>query len=148
MNENLTYSPVGIALTKSFESGPRLTAFDDRYGTWTIGWGRTKGVKEGDTCTTDQAEQWLQEDLAEAARLVRAQIMCQLEQNEFDALVDFTYNEGGGNLYISDIRKALNAGDKEAAAAGFYHFVKAGGKFSKGLKRRRDAEVAMFKGEM
>ena len=45
--------------------GCKLKAYRCPAGVLTIAWGRTNGVKAGDTCTQEQADQWLLEDLAE-----------------------------------------------------------------------------------
>jgi lysozyme len=64
----------GLDIIKEAE-GLRLKAYLCPAKVWTIGFGHTKGVKEGDTCTISQADQWLREDCQEAeeavARLVR-----------------------------------------------------------------------------
>jgi lysozyme len=65
------YSKDGLHLTESFESC-KLTAYLDTGGVPTIGYGHTKGVKLGMTCTQEQAEQWLREDVAAAQAAVNA----------------------------------------------------------------------------
>jgi lysozyme len=57
-------SAEGIALIKKFE-GCELTAYQCSASVWTIGYGHTSGVEEGDTCTQDEAESFLQDDLEE-----------------------------------------------------------------------------------
>ena len=49
-------SEEGIELIKHFE-GCRLEAYKCSAKVWTIGWGHTRGVKEGDTCTQEEADQ-------------------------------------------------------------------------------------------
>jgi GH24 family phage-related lysozyme (muramidase) len=58
------------ALLHLFED-VRLVAYKDTGGVWTIGWGHTAGVKQGDTCTTAQADAWLAEDAAPLLALVK-----------------------------------------------------------------------------
>jgi GH24 family phage-related lysozyme (muramidase) len=58
------YTAVEIAWLKE-RLGLRLMAYQDADGAWTIGYGHRKGVKAGDTCTQEQAEKWLEEDLKE-----------------------------------------------------------------------------------
>jgi lysozyme len=70
-----------------------------------------------------------------------------LEQNEFDALVAWTYNLGSTNLNNSTMLKVLNAGDKEDVPAQMKRWNKAGGKVLEGLVRRREAEAALFAGK-
>src|SRR5262249_10281827 len=64
-------------------------------GIWTIGYGHTLGVKEGDTCTLDQAQRWLEQDTAASAHDVGAYVKVPLNQNQFDALCSLRFNIGG-----------------------------------------------------
>jgi lysozyme len=139
----VNYSKQGITLTESFE-GVRLTAYQDSVGRWTIGYGHTAGVQPGDVCTQEQADEWLQEDMAWAERVVNALVTIPLSQGEFDALVDFTFNLGSGSLQHSTLLSLVNAGDFEAAALEFEKWDHAGGVVVAGLLRRRQAEEAEF----
>jgi lysozyme len=98
----------------------------------------------GMTCTQEQAEQWLQEDVQSAADAVNRLVTVELTQQEFDALVDFTFNLGAGNLQRSTLLRLLNSGDYTGAAAEFQKWDKAGGQVLAGLLRRRQAEADMF----
>lgn len=133
----------GIELIKSFE-GCRLTAYKDSVGVLTIGYGHTEGVKYGMSISQNKAEELLKNDLVKYENYVKKYITYALNQNQFDALVSFTYNLGGGNLQKSDLRKYLNAGYIEKAANEFDKWVYAGGKKLTGLVRRRAAEKALF----
>lgn len=139
----MTYSQDGMHLTESFESC-RLTAYLDSVGVPTIGWGHTSGVKIGMTCTQEQADQWLQEDVQSAVNAVNTMVKVQLTQQEFDALVDFTFNLGSGNLQHSTLLRLLNAGDYGGAAAEFDKWDRAGGQAMAGLLRRRQSEEDLF----
>jgi len=139
----VNYSKTGLQLTERFE-GVRLTAYPDSVGVWTIGYGHTHGVQPGDTCTQDQANQWLQEDTAWATNVVNSLITVQLTQNEFDALVDFTFNLGSGSLRHSTLLRLVNQGKFKAAANEFDKWDHAGGKVIAGLLRRRQAEADLF----
>lgn len=86
----------GIELIKSFE-GCHLTSYKCPSGVWTIGYGHTAGVGKGQNITQAQADAYLVADLAKYESYVNALIM-KLNQNQFDALVSFTYNCGQGNL--------------------------------------------------
>ena len=57
-------SEEGISLIKKFE-GCELEAYQDSVGVWTIAYGVTKGVKEGDRINQEEAEHLLQEELPE-----------------------------------------------------------------------------------
>jgi len=144
---NLSYSSTGLALTEHFE-GLRLTAYQDSVGVWTIGYGHTgSDVRPGLTITQEQASALLQQDVAGAVAAVNRLVTVTLTQNQFDALVDFTFNEGQGNLASSTLLRELNAGNTAGAAAQFLVWVYAGGVQLPGLVKRRQAEAALFQSE-
>ena len=135
----------GLELIKSFE-GCRLTAYKpvstEKY--WTIGWGHYgDDVKRGMTITQEQADQLLLEDVADSVAAVNNPIYCpltaKLNQNQFDALVSFTFNCGDGSLKNLCKNRTL-----EEIAAKIPAYNKAGGKVLTGLVRRRAAEQALF----
>ena len=127
----------GLELIKSFE-GCRLKAYKCASGVWTIGYGHTSGVKEGQVITQDIAEKYLVEDLAKFEKYVDATGL-NLNQNQFDALVSFTYNCGNGNLktLISN-RTLIQIADM------LLLYNKSNGKVLEGLSRRREAEQKLF----
>ena len=135
----------GMDIIRGFE-GLRFEAYLDQANVPTIGYGHIKGVKMGDTCTRDQAEAWLREDLAIAIHDVEDLVHVPLNDNEFAALVSFQFNCGGLTYHDqpSTMRKRLNAGLREEAAMEFLKWTHAGGHISRGLARRRDAEKALF----
>jgi len=65
-------------------------------------------------------------------------------QGAFDACVSFAFNAGVGAFQRSSIRMKLNRGDWEGAADALLLYCMAGGKILAGLKKRRDAEKALF----
>ena len=112
----LSCSPRGRALIEKFE-GLRLTAYQDMVGVWTIGYGHTgPDVKAGLTITQQQAEQLLINDLARFNNGVNALVTVKINQNQFDALISFSYNLGLGSLQQSTLLRLLNAGNFQAAA--------------------------------
>ena len=133
----------GLRLIKEFE-GLRLKAYQDSVGIWTIGYGHTAGVKEGDVITEEQATEFLRDDAIFAEQCVSNSIRVPVTQNEFDALVAFTFNVGCGNFRKSTLLAKLNEGDYEAAAREFHRWNKAGGQVLAGLTRRRAAEAQLF----
>ena len=143
---NMKISPEGLALIKKFE-GCELEAYQCSAGVWTIGYGHTKGVKEGMTITKDQAEQMLLEELVEYEVAVEEAVDNQLDQCMFDALVSWTYNLGPTNLNNSTMLKVLNAGEYDEVPAQIKRWNKAGGKVLQGLIRRREAEALLFEGK-
>jgi lysozyme len=142
----VVYSKAGLALTESFE-GVRLVAYQDQVGRWTIGYGHAEGVHEGDTCTQEQAEQWLEQDVQWAESVVNNHVTIPLTQTQFDALVDFVFNVGSGNFEHSSLLELVNTGDFEQAAQQFEKWSHAGGVVVAGLLRRRIAEEQEFSGK-
>ena len=134
-------SSKGVSLIKSFE-GCRLKAYKCPAGVWTIGYGHTAGVKEGDTITQKQADDYLRNDLEKYEKAVmNYDGIYHFNQNQFDALVSFTYNCGVGNL------KNLTQSGKRTIAqisTKLPLYNKAGGVVLRGLQRRRAAEKELF----
>lgn len=133
----------GLSLIKSFE-GLRLQAYKDAVGVWTVGYGTTRGVKAGMSINKEQAERMLLNDVQRFEPEIERLVTVPLSQNQWDAMVSFTYNLGAANLESSTLLRKLNAGDYAAAADQFPRWNKAGGKVLVGLTRRREAERALF----
>lgn len=138
-----TSQRAGLALIKQYE-GCKLKAYKCPAGIWTIGYGRTKKVKAGDTCSQAQADAWLIEEYDVFERQVLALVKVPLTANQLGALVSFTYNLGAQSLKESKLRRLLNEGDYDGAAGQFARWNKAAGKVLKGLVKRRAAEAALF----
>lgn len=136
-------SPRCISLIAEFE-GFRERAYKDPVGIWTIGYGFIKGVKEGDRMTRAQADLRLQRELSEYEAAVANACTLEPTQNQFDALVCFSWNVGINAMRKSSVIKAHNKGDFNAAARAFGLWNKAGGKVFPGLTRRRAAEAALY----
>lgn len=141
-------SKVGIDLIKSFE-GCSLNAYKCPAGVWTIGWGTTEpinGVKphEGMVITQQQADELLIKNLKTYEDAVNKYVTYPINQNQYDALVSFTYNCGCGALKTSTLLKRLNVGLIQEAADQFDLWNKGGGKVLSGLVRRRAAEKKLF----
>lgn len=137
-------SQKGVDLIKSFE-GLELKAYKDSVGVTTIGYGSTgPHVSMGMTITKEQAEQLLKKDLERFERGVSDLVKVPLNQNQFDALVSFSFNLGLGNLKSSTLLKKLNASDYIGASKEFERWNRAGGKVLNGLTRRRIAERDLF----
>lgn len=138
----------GRALIRQHE-GLRLEAYQDPVGVWTIGYGHTSAagppsVYKGMRITAAGADEILRTDLRKFEGYVTSAVKVPLNQNQFDALVSFTFNLGPGNLRSSTLLKRLNAGDYGAAADQFSVWNRAGGKVMPGLVKRRAAERALF----
>lgn len=130
-------------LIKSFE-GLELEAYLCPADIWTIGYGHTGNVKEGDSITKAEADELLDKDLQTFRNGVKRLVKVPLNENQFGALVSFAYNLGLGSLQNSTLLKLLNAGDYDGAADQFLRWNKSKGKVLTGLVRRREAERAVF----
>ena len=137
----------GLDLIKEFE-GLRLTAYKPVAAEpfYTIGYGRYgPDVKPGMTITEAQAEAYLRQDVKQAEQSVNSSYYCpvtaQLTQNQFDALVSFTYNCGAGSLkqLCRDSRTTRQIAEHILA-----YNKDVNGKVLQGLVRRRNAELALF----
>jgi lysozyme len=95
--------------------------------------------------TRKRALELLMSDADKAARSVRRLIKVPLNQQQFDALVSFTFNCGEGALAGSTLRKRLNRREYEGVPPELNKWVLSGGKRLPGLIRRRAAEGALFR---
>lgn len=145
----MTPSPWLYAFLKNWErfrpTAYPATAAERAKGIWTLAWGHTHGVKEGDTCTMTQGQEWLQDDTANAVLEVCKLVNVLLNQAQFDALVSLVFDCGPDPL-LHTMGHKLNAGDFAGAAAEFEKWDHQDGKVLDGLLSRRTAEAAHFKG--
>jgi len=133
-----------ISLIAHFE-GCKLKAYRCPAGVLTIGYGHTgEDVLPSTEWTQEQADTQLMKDLERYEADVIRYVTAPLSQNQFDALVSFTYNLGATNLRKSTLLEMLNDGRYEGAADQFLLWVNRGSKFEKGLTRRRKAERLLF----
>ena len=143
---NMEISQEGVSLIKKFE-GCELKAYRCAANVLTIGYGSTKGVKEGDSITQEDADKLLMHEIKEYEGYINDLVEVDLEQNQFDALVSWVFNLGPAKLKSSTLLKVLNAKDYEGVPAQIKRWNKAGGKVLQGLVRRREAESLLFTGE-
>ncbi len=147
-------SPEGAAFIARFE-GFRAKLYNDPATppNATIGFGHLvhagpidgsepAELKQG--ITKQQALALLQTDCAGAAAAVSSCVKVPLNQQQFDALVSFTFNLGAGNLQQSTLLKKLNAGDYDAVPSELARWVHAGKNVLPGLVTRRAAEGTLF----
>ena len=136
----------GLNLIKHFE-GFSESPYLCPAGYFTIGYGHVIGEAERTTLSrvsAAEAEDFLKMDARIAEQAVSRLIDVLLTQNQFDALVSFTFNLGAACLQRSTLRQVLNRGEYEAAPAQMQRFVWGGGRKLPGLIRRRAAEGALF----
>lgn len=153
---DLRTGPRGIALIKQFEglakvrTDGKVQAYPDPAtggDPWTIGFGSTgPDIRPGTVWTIEQCEARLKDHLREFEAVVNKAVS-KATQDQFDALVSFTYNLGPGNFRKSTLLKKHNAGDYAGAALEFGKWNKAAGRVMKGLTRRREAESRLYRGE-
>lgn len=147
-NSLLVTSETGLDLIKISE-GLETSAYPDPGNRvtgepWTIGYGHTRGVRRGDTCTEAQATQWLRQDLHAAEGAVRHLVDVPLMQGQFDALASFVFNVGPAAFGNSTLLRLLNAGDAIGAAEQFKRWNRGASGVLPGLVTRRAAERDLF----
>jgi lysozyme len=150
-------SKQGVRLIARFE-GFRSDLYNDAAGHCTIGYGHlvhlghcngseSQEFRRG--ITRERALEILAEDAGDAGATVNRLVKVPLEQNQFDALVSFVFNVGGGAFEESTLLRVLNQGEYDQVPAQLDRWVKAGGATLPGLVNRRNAEGALFgKGAM
>jgi lysozyme len=138
------YSDAGFALTRKFE-GCKLASYADQGGVWTIGYGHTgPGVHAELTIMQEQANIFLESDIAAAVSCVNRLVTAKINQNQFDALVDFVFNLGCASLSVSQLLRDVNSGNVSDAAVQFLRWDHVKGVVVRGLSLRRQAEVKLF----
>lgn len=133
----------GIALIKEFE-GLHLIPYLCPARIWTIGYGHTRTVRQGMRITPEQAEMLLAEDLSLFERGVSRMVTVPLSDNQFSALVCFSFNVGLGNFEFSTLLRLLNRGWYEQVPAQLMRWDHANGEVMGGLARRRAAEGRLW----
>lgn len=129
-------------LIKKYE-GCKLTAYKCPAGVWTIGWGSTtypsgQPVKSGDKITQAEAD-----SLLDWYVKTKIKVPSGLTKNQTEALQSLIYNIGQGAFDRSSLKKAIIAQDWKMVYKN-WDWVTGGGKFLKGLAKRRAEELLMF----
>lgn len=94
--------------------------------------------------TEQQCWDLLDQDLDDAERAVNEAIKVPLNQNQFDALVSFTFNIGAGAFRSSTLLKLLNQGQYDQVPAQLRRWVRDNGKVVQGLVNRREKEIVLW----
>ena len=148
MNSWGSYNPaIASDFVKQFE-GRELKAYQCSAGKWTIGYGHTKGVQEGDEISPAEAEQLLVEDLTAIADDLNRLVNVPVSEGQYIALLSLAFNVGGSAVKKSTLLFHLNHKRYDEAAEEFDKWIYAGGKPSEGLKRRRAAERKLFENDL
>lgn len=157
----MTTSDAGVDFIKSYEKLVRR-AYDDHaprktlkpgdtiIGELTIGYGHTgPDVTIGLYISEARALEILKKDLKVAERGVQRLVRVGLTQTQFDALVSFVFNVGETQFARSTLLRKINAKASVAQIqAQFRRWVYDNGKELPGLVRRRNAEAALWTGEV
>lgn len=137
----------GLELIKNFE-GFSPVIYSDSASLPTIGYGHLIKPNEKELfkagITKSKAEELLKADVIIAERAVLRLITATLNDNQFDALVSFTFNLGAATLQRSTLRAKVNRSEHESVPTEFLRWVYAGGKRIIGLIRRRQAEADLY----
>lgn len=139
----------GLQIIKEFES-LKLKPYLCPAGIPTIGYGSTyyeDGTKVtlNDLPITEQRADELLANISDKFSIQVSKLLkVELNQNQFDALVSFSFNIGIGNLTTSTILKKINEKDFENASLEFAKWNKSGGKVLNGLITRREKERQLF----
>ena len=139
-------SKSGIALIKKWE-GCKLTSYKCSAGHWTIGYGNTfyednTKVKEGDKISQERAEKLLLNLLPKFEAIVNKKVSVPLHQNQFDALVSYTWNTGGSNTLFN----MINSKDSDKDIRNWFEtkYITANGKKVSGLVNIRKDEANLY----
>ena len=139
-----------IELIKKFE-GFSAVPYMCPASVVTIGYGSTryadgrKVTMTDNSITIEGAIILLKQTLKQYELAVNSYCRDDINQNQFDALVDFAYNCGNSNLKTSTLLKKVNANPNDSTIAlEFRKWNKGGGKVLKGLVNRREAEIELY----
>lgn len=105
-------------------------------------------VKYANGLTQEQVSALLEQDLRPAEQAVNAGVKVSLNQNQFDALVSFTFNTGNQAFTGSTLLKLLNQGNYGEVPAQLRRWTRSGGKVVPGLVNRREHEISLWNGEV
>lgn len=137
-------SAAGLAGLSTQEGGAVRKVYADPVGIATVCTGHVTTIPVGTVVSQDYCAELLQKDTHVAQDAVRRLVKVPITQNQYDALVDFTFNEGGGLLAKSELLKAINAGECKRAGSLFTRYNTAKGKVLRGLTNRRAWEASLW----
>lgn len=141
----LALSASGLAGIAAHE-GLRNHAYLDTGKVWTVCHGHTKTAGPGQYRDTGTCTRLLASDVKDAERAVQRRVTIPITSEQYDELVDFTFNVGETQLANSSLLRKLNAGDCWGAAAQFDRWVYDNGKRQPGLVARRADNRKGFEG--
>ena len=127
--------------------GLEHNAYQDEGGVWTIGYGHTRGVKEGDSISTFKANTYLNTDLVAFEIQLQRLVRVELTQNQYTALLSFIYNIGATQFAKSTLLKYVNEKKFDLVPDELRKWNKVNNEVSLGLTRRREKEAILFANE-
>ncbi len=137
----------GLRLIMRFE-GFSSNIYKDVAGFPTIGYGHLVSPHEFSSfqqaITKNKAEELLSQDIRISEIAVSRLIKSSINQNQFDALVSFTFNLGEAALQRSTLRQKVNRSEHEQVPTEFLRWIYAGNRKVSGLIRRRQAEANLY----
>jgi len=140
----LVHPGEAIALARYFQPYSATSIKDDN-DTWIVGYGHRQGVGPSASIHRNKAEELLDLDLDRAREVVLMAITVEIEQHEFEALLDFALTLDARQFLFSGLPKAVNAHDHENAIAILTDFPDYAGGRSDALIKRRAAQAALYK---
>ncbi len=134
-----------LVIIRAFE-GCRLKAYRCPAGIWTIGYGETFGVKEGDTWTQEKADAVIRQRVAQfmGLALKKCPQLYKESPEKVAACTSLAYNIGTGAFGASSVCRLTGRKEYRRAADSFLFWNKAAGRVLKGLTIRREAERSMY----
>jgi lysozyme len=151
-------SDYGKKKIKEWE-GSRARPYQDAGGKLTVGvghlltrselasgkiWIQGQAVRYADGLSDRQILDLLGQDVAGAEQAINDGVEVELSQNQFDALVSFTFNVGSAAFKNSTLLRRLNQGDYEAVPAQLRRWVRCNGRVVQGLVHRREEEIELW----
>lgn len=117
---------------------------------WTIGYGHKvtpgefkAGIFANRSMSKQEALGIFQSDMKIAVAAVQKHVTATLTQNQFDALVSFTYQKGQGNFQDSSVRALINTGKFDEAIVAMRHASDISGD-GRVTRRREEADLFEF----
>lgn len=149
----MNYSSKAVELIKKWE-GKYLVAYLCPANVWTIGWGSTiykdgSKVRKGQRITNEVAEDLLHWEISKKSKQLSLMDL-DVNQNQYDALVSFTYNVGIAAFRRSTLLRKIkmDSSDLIGISAEFmkWNKIRREGRLveSNGLTNRRKDEVKLF----
>lgn len=136
-----------LKLREAENAQPRLKAYLDDAGVWTIGFGHTgDDVHKDSVWTPEQCDVAFDKDTEWAEACVEQHVTVSLNDNQFGALVSFVFNIGEGAFLKSTLLKKLNAGDYSSVPGQMLLYINVRDPVTKkltkddGLVNRRNSE--------